>query len=85
VANVVGFGDPEVGDCVQPVGTSFETVDCDDAEAEVRIIGVVDGEMSEDEFYADPNPCADFPAATDFLWQQEAAGTDGTVYCAEGV
>ena len=85
VATVSGFGDPEVGDCVQPVGVSFETVDCDDAEARVRIIGVVDGEMSEAEFDADPNPCEDFPTATSALWQQEAAGTDGTVYCAEDI
>ncbi|MEX5718284.1 LppU/SCO3897 family protein [Geodermatophilus maliterrae] len=80
-----GSGAPEVGDCVQPVGISFETVACDDPEAEVRIIGVVDGETSEDEFSADPDPCADLPSAISALWQQEAAGTDGTVYCAEGI
>ncbi|MBM7808354.1 hypothetical protein JOD57_004191 [Geodermatophilus bullaregiensis] len=80
-----GLGDPEVGHCVQPVGISFETVACDDPEAELRIVGVVDAEMSEAEFDADPDPCADFPSAVSALWQQEAAGTDGTVYCAEAI
>ncbi|WP_448638701.1 LppU/SCO3897 family protein [Geodermatophilus sp. URMC 63] len=81
-----GVGAPEVGDCVQRVGVSFETVDCGDADADVRIVGVVDDAMSEDEF-DDPtvDPCTDFPEATAALWQQDVVGTDGTVYCAEGV
>jgi hypothetical protein len=83
----VDVGAPDVGDCVMAEGVgSFDTVDCDDSEAQYRVVGVLDGEVSEAEF-DEPSyqPCGDFPTATAVLWSQNSVGDGGTVYCAATV
>ncbi len=78
-----GFGSPGIGDCVAAEGADgFTTVGCDDESAVARVTGVVEGEVSEAAFDADPDPCTDFPSATVALWDGGVGG-DGTVYCGE--
>jgi hypothetical protein len=80
----LGAGDPEIGDCVKPDGTSFETVGCDDDEAQAKIVGT-DDDMTGDAFdAADVNDlCTEVPSATAVLWWGTSNSEDGTVYCAE--
>ena len=82
---LVDFGAPEVGDCITSEGTSYETIACDDSGAEARIVGVIDEQVTESEFYAPSyQPCGDFPTTTQVLWNGTNGG-EGTVYCAEDV
>lgn len=80
----LGAGDPEIGDCVKPDGSSFETVACDDDEAQAKIVGT-DDDMTGDAFdAADVNDlCTEVPSATAVLWWGTSNSEDGTVYCAE--
>ncbi len=83
---LVDVGAPEVGDCIeQPGGSDVDTVDCADAAAGFRVVGIEEEELSESEYLADPNTCSDFASATDALWRQGSIGSDGTVYCLEPV
>ena len=83
---LVDFGAPDVGDCIETTGASdFDTVDCGDSAAELRVVGIEEEELTEDEFFADPDTCADFASATDALWRQGSFGDEGTVYCFEPV
>jgi hypothetical protein len=80
----LGAGDPEVGDCVKPDGDSFETVACDDDEAQAKIVGT-DSDMTGNAFdAADANDlCTEVPTATAVLWWGTSNDEDGKVYCAE--
>ncbi|MGY1806860.1 hypothetical protein ACI8AF_05775 [Blastococcus sp. SYSU D00669] len=80
----VSAGEPEVGDCIEPTGTSFEVVDCDDDAAQYEVIGVQDGEQTYEEFFADPNTCSEFPEALYYAWYGPE-GEEGKVYCAAPV
>ncbi|GAB3316650.1 hypothetical protein GCM10027451_33760 [Geodermatophilus aquaeductus] len=83
---LVDFGAPDVGDCVQRAGVSdVDIVDCGDSEAELRVVGIEDEKLTEDEYFADPDTCSEFPSATDALWREGKIGSDGTVYCLEPV
>jgi hypothetical protein len=83
-AGLLGLGSPEVGDCIEAEGdTSFSTVDCDESAATARIVGVIEEQVTEDEFFQDSyQPCGAFPTTTQILWDGETGG-EGTVYCAE--
>ncbi len=80
----LGAGDPGIGDCVKPEGTSFETVACDDDEAQAKIVGT-DTDMTGDAFdAADADDlCTEVPSATAVLWWGTSNDEDGKVYCAE--
>jgi hypothetical protein len=79
-----GFGDPEVGDCVQSVGeTEFEVVDCGSGDAESRIIGIEEKEVTYDEFMADDSLCASFEKTGYVLWTGAVESEPGTVWCTE--
>jgi hypothetical protein len=82
----LGGGDPEVGDCIKPDGTSFEKVDCDANDAEAKIVGTAD-DMTGTEFDAsDVNElCTNVPSATVVLWSGTDQDKDGKVFCAEGI
>lgn len=46
-----GIGDPKVGDCVQMASeTDFDVVDCAADEAEMKIVGIDEQEMTRSEF-----------------------------------
>lgn len=80
-----GAADPEVGDCVAATGEStWEKVDCGDAAAEARVVGIEEERQTEEEFMADADTCAQFPTAAMFLWSG-AIGQSGSVLCAEPV
>ena len=80
----LGWGDPEVDDCVQMVGaTSFDVVDCGSSEAEYRIVGIEDEEMDYPAFMADPDVCTGFESTEVALWIGELETEPGTVFCAE--
>ena len=80
---VFGFGDPEVGDCVQMQGeTDFEQVDCDSADAQYRIVGVDDKKQGYEAFQDDPEVCTGFADAEAARWIEDAVGAEGTTYCA---
>jgi hypothetical protein len=83
-----GIGDPKVGDCVQMVGdTSFEAVGCDDAEAEMRIVGIDEQEMTRAEFDVAgvDEICADFATTEAVLWIGDVMTDPGTIYCAASI
>jgi hypothetical protein len=81
----LGFGDPEVGDCVQTKGdTDFDVVDCGASEAEYKIVGIEDKQQTYPDFMADENVCAGFAQAEMALWMG-ADTEEGTAYCAEPV
>jgi hypothetical protein len=81
--SVLGARDPEIGDCVKPDGTSFQTVACEDDEAEAKIVGI-DTDMTGDAFdAADADDlCTEVPSATAVLWWGTSDDEDGKVYCA---
>jgi hypothetical protein len=84
---VAGSGDPDVGDCIVQKGAdSFDSIDCDDAAAQFRVVGIEDDEVSESTFNstAADQYCGAFPAASVVLWYG-TSGSDGKVYCAESV
>lgn len=84
-----GAGDPEVGDCVRMVSdTDFEAVDCSSDDAEYKVVGIDDQEMTETEFNEAPveGMCADFDTTEVVLWIGDGMVTEpGTIYCAAGV
>jgi hypothetical protein len=83
-----GIGDPKVGDCVQMVGdTSFEAVGCDDAEAEMKIVGIDEQEMTRAEFDAAgvDEICADFATTEAALWIGDVMTDPGSIYCAASI
>jgi hypothetical protein len=81
-----GFGDPEVGDCVQTVGEAdFEVVDCGSGEAESRVVGIEDRKVDYAEFMADDTLCSSFEKTEYVLWTGELETEPGTVYCTEPV
>jgi hypothetical protein len=82
----LGGGDPEVGDCVKPDGASFEKVDCEDSDAEAKIVGT-DDDMTGTAFdAADPaDLCTEIPSTTVVLWSGTDNEENGHVYCAEGL
>jgi hypothetical protein len=86
LSSFLGGGDPEVGDCIKPDGTSFQTVDCNDDTAQARIVGT-DADMTGEEFDATSAQelCLDFANATSVLWYGSDNAEDGHVYCAEDV
>jgi hypothetical protein len=51
-----GLGDPKVGDCVQMKGeTDFDVVDCGAGEAEYKIVGIQDEELTWPDFEKPPS------------------------------
>jgi hypothetical protein len=83
-----GRSEPEVGDCVKGGGggSEFESVDCGSDEAENRVVGIEEEQMTYDEFMAE-KVCTAFENAMSAIWFGPADddGADGTVYCAEPV
>jgi hypothetical protein len=83
-----GIGDPKVGDCVQMQGeTSFEVVDCGAAEAEYKIVGIQDEEMTWPDFEnaSVDEVCTAFQTWEVALWIGEMETEPGTIYCSEPV
>ena len=83
-----GMSDPKVGDCVQMVGeTDFEAVGCDDPEAELKIVGIDEQEMTRSEFDAAgvEDICVDFATTEAALWIGDVMTQPGTIYCAASI
>ncbi|RZU32415.1 LppU/SCO3897 family protein [Blastococcus saxobsidens] len=82
-----GAGEPEVGDCIKgAMGEDVETVDCGSDEAEAKVVGVDEQEMTYDEFMATGMLCTEFATAQSAIWYgPEDENADGKIYCAEPV
>jgi len=83
-----GIGATEVGDCVRMVGeTSFEAVGCDDSQAEMKIVGIDEQEMTRAEFDAAgiDEICVDFVTTEAALWIGDVMTDPGAVYCAASI
>jgi hypothetical protein len=83
-----GIGEPKVGDCVQMKGeTDFDVIDCSAEEAEYKIVGVQDEEMTWPSFEAASvdEVCQDFDTWEVALWIGELETEPGTIYCSEPV
>ena len=83
-----GIGDPKVGDCVQMASeTDFDVVDCGADEAEMKIVGIDEQEMTRSEFDEAPMEavCADFASTEYALWIGDMVTEPGTIYCTEPV
>ncbi|RBY85915.1 hypothetical protein [Blastococcus sp. TF02A-26] len=76
-----GSNEAEVGDCVKAEGIDeIEIVDCDD-NADGKVIGLGDDEVSFSDYQSDPfSQCAEFEETIGAFWQGEE-GEDGTVVC----
>ena len=82
---LLGAGDPEVGDCVRMVdATDFEAVDCGADDAEFKITGIDEQEMTETEFQeaSVEDVCVDFETTEVVLWIGDMVTEPGTIYCA---
>ena len=80
-----GLGEPAKGDCVQTVGeTDFEVVDCGADDAQYKVVGIDEQEMTYSEFEAAPAEgiCADFAATEILLWSGDMITEPGTIFCA---
>ena len=80
-----GLGDPEVGDCIEPGGNSFNLVDCGAEEAQYRIVGVEEKQQNYADFQADPDVCLTFPTAVYAAWYGGELTDAGSVFCAEEI
>jgi hypothetical protein len=81
----LGSTTPEAGDCLrQASAEELEIVDCDSDDAEFRVIGIQDGQQTQEEYFADPETCAEFPETLQAFWVEDSDG-QGTVYCAGAV
>lgn len=81
-----GAGDPEAGDCVhRAADEDIETVDCGDADADYRIVGVdtAHDDYTSAQYYADDSTCTQFSGVTQQVWIGDGSGSDatGTIYC----
>jgi hypothetical protein len=80
-----GMGAPEVGDCIQTVGeTDFEVVDCGADEAQYKVVGIDEQELTRSEFDAAPaeDLCVDFASTEVILWSGDMVTEPGTIFCA---
>lgn len=81
-----GGGSSEVGDCIKTTSeTDYETVDCGSDEAQFKIVGIDDQEMTYKDFEdaAVEDICVDFFDETEYaLWEGETVTEPGTIYCA---
>jgi hypothetical protein len=86
LGSFLGAGDPEIGDCVEPDGSSFEKVDCNDDAAQAKIVGT-DDDMTGVAFDATDvdELCTEVPSATVVLWSGTSDEDNGKVFCAEPV
>jgi len=81
----------KVGDCLPSAATdnssddasTLRTVDCTSAEAETKVVGIVEG-LNRAEFDAADNPCTQYATAESALWIGKT-GRDGTTFCLEPV
>lgn len=79
----LGSTKAEAGDCLRQSGSDeLEIVDCDSDEAEFKVIGIQDGQQTQDEYLADPETCIDFPDSVQSFWVEDSDG-QGDVYCVE--
>ncbi len=81
-----GGGSSEVGDCIKTTSeTDYETVDCGSDEAQFKIVGIDDQEMTYKDFEEAPveDICVDFVDQTEYaLWEGDMVTEPGTIYCA---
>jgi hypothetical protein len=71
----------KVGDCMHQVGlTSAEIVKCDDANADFKVVGRVEGKYQFELQINVTSVCAQWPEATVTFWEGEQ-GQRGTVLC----
>jgi hypothetical protein len=86
VASLTGFfgvSDPEVGDCVKQSGAeSWDVVDCGSDEAQYKVVGQDEKQLTYPEFQSSSDICSSFATAEYSLWIGPD-GNLGTVYCAE--
>jgi hypothetical protein len=81
-----GIGDPKVNDCVQMKGeTDFDVVDCDSDQAEYKIVGIHDEELTYPDMLEDPSVCSAFQTWEVALWIGDMETEPGTIYCSEPV
>ena len=83
-----GIGDPKVDDCIKTVSESdFEVVDCGSDEAEMKVVGIDEQEMTRPDFEAADimDICVDFPKTEYVLWYGDIITEPGTIYCTEPV
>ncbi|MBN1093291.1 hypothetical protein JKP75_12420 [Blastococcus sp. TML/M2B] len=69
----------------RPATPYYETVDCDSKEAEFKIIGIDEQEMTYKDFEEAPveDLCVDFVDTTEYvLWEGDMLTEPGTIYCA---
>ncbi|MEV4757440.1 hypothetical protein AB0J86_20305 [Micromonospora sp. NPDC049559] len=74
-----------VGECM--VGQNendIKTIKCDDPKAEHKVVGKIEGKMTESQFTASKNPCPDFPTAERAFWSGKK-GDKGDVLCLEPI
>jgi hypothetical protein len=71
----------KVGDCLHQVGlTSVETVKCDDANADFKVVGRVEGKYQAESTIGVTSVCDQWPEATTTYWEGKQ-GQRGSVLC----
>jgi hypothetical protein len=86
---VFGAGDPEVGDCVRMTSdTDFEAVDCSADDAEFKVVGIHDEELTWPDFeeaVTVDEVCQEFATWEVALWIGDLETEPGAIYCSEPV
>jgi hypothetical protein len=73
--------DAKVGDCLHQVGlTSAETVNCDDANADFKVVGRVEGQYQAQSTVGVTTACDQWPEATTTYWVGRP-GERGSLLC----
>lgn len=73
--------DAKAGDCVHQVGlTSVETVSCDAADADFKVVGRVEGKYQAEAQISLNTGCEQWPETTTTYWQGKQ-GQRGAVLC----
>jgi hypothetical protein len=83
-----GVGDPKAGDCVDMISeTDFDVVDCGADEAEAKIAGIDDQQMTSKEFdeASGEEICTDFASTEYAIWNGEIFTEPGAIYCLESL
>ncbi|MCW2584259.1 MAG: hypothetical protein JWQ53_3049 [Klenkia sp.] len=83
--NLLGGGEPEVGDCTDASPTQLEVVDCDSDEAAYRVAGVLE-DVSQNDLEGDQTLCTtDYPDSVAYAVTETDPAEQGTGFCLESI
>ena len=83
VRSFLGGPSADVGDCLNDSLTEIGAVSCSSDEAAFRVVKVVEDTTQAD--LISGSECTDFPNATNYAFEGDTSGGEGTGYCLEPI